>query len=216
MADFKKPKPGGGGGNNSSLELLIFGMLAISIFYFFTGLVSPIFNPVGLLFELSQYFSPIIGVNLWWLEIVAVILSALFLWGTIHIIQRTNYLVIKREQYLEVLGKDHLSKDRSLRVWKQILVRLQSEDSNNWRLAILECDHILNEILKMSGYLGNMDEKLPNLTEEQLANIEDVRRAHIVRDKIYIDPAFPITREEAIDVVKIYEQSFRDLNLLRD
>jgi len=216
MADFKKPKSGGGGGNNSSLELLVFGMLAISIFYFFTGLVSPIFNPVGILFEVRQYFSPIIHENLWWLEILAIAFSILFLWGTAYIINRTNYLSIKREQYLEVFGKDHLSRDRSLRAWKQILEKLNSEDTNNWRMAILESDHILNEILKMSGYLGKMDDKLPKLTAEQLANIEDVRRAHVVRDKIYRDPSFLITREEAIEVVKIYEQSFRELNLIRD
>ncbi len=216
MADFKKPKPGGGGSNNSSLELIVFGLLAISIFYFFTGLVSPIFNPVGLLFGIRQYFVPIIYENLWWLESAAVILSALFLWGTVYIINKTNYLTIKREQYLEVLGKDYLSKDRTLRIWKQILRRLESEDANNWRMAILEADHILNEILKMSGYLGKMDEKLLNLAAEQLSNIEDVRRAHLVRDKISGDPAFPITKEEAADVVRVYEVSFRELNLLRD
>ncbi len=217
MADFKKPKPAaGGGGSNSPLELIIFGFLAASLFYFLTGLVSPIFNPVGLLFGIRQYFSPIIYGNLWWLEMFSSALSALLLWGTVYIIGETKYLSIKREQYLEVLGKDYLSKDRSLRAWKQILARLGSEDANNWRLAVLECDHVLNEILKMSGYLGRMDEKLPKLTEEQLPNIEDVRRAHIIRDKISNDPAYPITREETIEVVKIYEQSFRDLNLIRD
>lgn len=216
MADFKKPKPGGGGGGNSSLELIVFGLLAIAIFYSFTGLVSPIFNPVGLLSGVRQYFSPIINENLWWLKIVSVIFSALFLWGIIHIIRKTNYLVIKREQYMEILGKDYLSRDRTLRAWKQILERLNSEDANNWRLAILEADHILNEILKMSGYLGSMDEKLPKLEAEQLSNIEDVKRAHAIRDKISNDPAFPITKEEAADVIRVYEASFRELNLLRD
>ncbi|GEM_PF-455715 len=215
MADKKKPT-GGGGGSNDSLELIVFGLLAISIFYFVTGLISPIFNPVGILFEIRQYFSPFIYQNLWWLQMLAVVLSAVFLWGTVYIINQTNYLAIKREQYLEVLGKDYLSKDRSLRAWKQILERLKSEDANNWRKAILEADHILNEILKMSGYLGKMDEKLPKLTAEQLPNIEDVRRAHLVRDKISSNPAFPITREEAADILGIYEQSFRDLNLIRE
>lgn len=216
MADFKKPKPAGGGGKNSSLELLVFGLLAVSIFYFFTGLVSPVFNPVGLLSVIRGYFAPIIHENLWWLEISAVILSALFSWGIVHIIRKTNYLAIKREQYMEILGRDYLSRDRSLRAWKQILARLNSEDANNWRLAILEADHILNEILKMSGYLGKMDEKLPKLEAGQLSNIEDIRRAHSVRDRISGDPSFPITKEEAAEVVRVYETSFRELNLLRD
>lgn len=216
MADFKKPKSDKGGGGSSSglvvtidflILLVIIGTIASNVFHIGIS---------NILFSVRQYFSPMIEGNLWWLQILSIIASALFLWGTVYIINQTNYFTIKREQYLEVLGKDYLSKDRSLRIWKQILRRLESEDPNNWRLAVLECDHVLNEILKMSGYLGSMDEKLPKLDVEQLANIEDVRRAHAVRDKISRDPAFPITKEEAIEVAKIYEQSFRDLNLLRD
>lgn len=215
MADPKKPSGGGGGGDSSGIVIAIDFLILLVII---TTVASNIFDIgiANILFSIRQYFAPIISANLWWLEVVAVILSALFLWGIVYIISATNYLAIKREQYLEVLGKDYLSRDRSLRAWRQIMARLESEDSNQWRLAVLECDHILNEILKMSGYLGKMDEKLPKLEKEQLPNIEDVRRAHIIRDKIARDPAFPITKEEAIEVAKIYEQSFRDLNLLRD
>ncbi len=215
MADFKKPKPGGGGPESSGIVVTIDLLILLIII---TTIASNIFD-IGIsniFFSIRQYFAPILSANLWWLEIVAAVFSALFLWGTVYIIGQTNYLAIKREQYLEILGKDYLSKDRSLRAWKQILRRLESGEGNEWRLAVLECDYILNGILKMSGYLGSMDEKLPKLTSDQLPNIEDIRRAHIIRDKISHDPAYPITREEAIEVAKIYEQSFRDLNLLRD
>lgn len=216
MADFKKPKSGGGGGSNSALELLVFGALAAVILTYFRGILQPIVQPVNFLMELRSYFAPWFSNNLWWLETVSIILSAIFLWGTIHIILATNYINMKKEQFLESLGKDYVSRRRSLIAWKNILKRLNSEDQNNWKLAILECDHILNQILKMSGYLGRLSDQLDLLTEEQLKNIEEIRRAHAIADKIKNTPSFLLTQDEAGEVVMVYKQAFIELNLIRE
>lgn len=217
MAEFKKPKTGGGGGgggNNSALELLVFGVLAAVLLTYFRGFLQPILKPAEFLMSVRNYFAPWLSRNLWWLEIVSVILSAFFLWGIIHIIRVTNYLNLKKEQFLERFGKEYVSRRRSLVAWKQIQKRLGSSEQNDWKLAILEADHILNEILKMSGYLGRMDDKLKLLEPAQLKNIEDVRRAHIIHDKIKTTPSFVITQEEAKDVLSVYEQSFTELGLI--
>ena len=217
MADFKpKPKPGGGGGSNSPVELLVFGMIAVFLAAGFFRLFAPSFDLTAILLQVREIFSPWLGRNLWWVKILSLIFSALFLFGTVYIIRKTNYLELKKEQFWESLGKDYASRHRSLMVWKQIQQRMQSADQNNWKLAVLEADHILNEILKMSGYLGTMDEKLPKLETEQLANIEDVKRAHLFRDKIANDPAVDIKQEEAKEVISVYERSFRELNLIRE
>lgn len=215
MADFKKPKSGGGGGgSNSALELLVFGALAAVILTYFRGILQPIVQPVNFLMEARNYFAPWFLNNLWWLQVVSVILSAVFLWGIIHIITATNYINLKKEQFLEPFGKDYVSRRRSLIAWKNIQKRLNSEDQNDWKLAILEADHILNEILKMSGYLGKLSDQLKMLSEEQLKNIEDVSRAHGIADKIKNDPSFLITQDEAREVIEVYKQSFKDLNLI--
>lgn len=216
MADFKKPKPGGGGGNNSALELLVFGVLAAVILTYFSGLLQPIVRPVEFLLGIRNYFAPWFSDNLWWLEIVSVIFSALFLWGTVHIISATNYVNIKKEQFLEPLGKDYVSRRRSLIAWKNIRKRLNSADQSAWKLAILESDHILNEILKMSGYLGTLSDQLKILTEAQLKNLVAIERAHEISDKIKNDPSFVVTQDEAGEAIAAYEQSFKDLNLIRE
>ncbi len=216
MADFKKPKSGGGGGNNTALELLVFGALAAVLLTYFSGLLQPIVQPVRFLLGIRNYFAPWFSRNLRWLEIVSVIFSALFIWGIVHIIRATNYINIKKEQFLEPFGKDYVSRRRSLIAWKQIQARLSSAEQNDWKLAILEADHILNEILKMSGYLGRMDDKLKSLEPAQLKNIEDVLRAHIIHDKIKADPSFVITQEEAKEVISVYAQSFTELGLISE
>ena len=169
------------------------------------------------IYGLREFLISILEPNLLWLQFISVFLSALFLWGIIYIIRKTNYLEVKREQFLDILGKGHVSRHRSLRGWMQIQKRMQANESNQWKLAILEADHILNEILKMSGYLGSrLEDKLEIITTAQLANVEDVKRAHGIRDKISKDPAFEVTKEEADVVINIYKESFKELNLIRE
>jgi len=172
---------------------------------------------LDIIYPIRDFFGGYLEPNLWWLEIVSLLLSALFLWGIVYIINKTNYLETKREQFLDVLGGGRVSRRRSLRAWKQIQKRMESEEQSQWKLAILEADHILDEILKMSGYLGiRMEEKLELITPAQLANVDDVKNAHVVRDRIAKDPTYEITHEEAKEVISIYQQSFKELNLIRE
>lgn len=169
------------------------------------------------LYDIRDFFGEILAPNLWWLQLLSLLFSALFILGIIYIFLKTQYFGMKKEQFLDILGKGYVSRSRSLRGWKQIQKRMQSKEQNQWKLAVLEADRILNEILKMSGYLGDdLDEKLELITPAQLANVEDVKAAHEIRNKISQDPTFEITQEKAKDAINIYKQSFKELNLIRD
>ncbi len=170
-----------------------------------------------ILYLAREYSGIFLQPHLWWLQLISFILSGLFIWGIVYIINNTSYFEVKREQLLDTLGKGYVSKRRTLKGWQQIQKRMASPESNQWKLAILEADHILSEILKMSGYLGSrLDQKLELITSAQLANVNDVKNANAVRNKIAQDPAYELSREEAEEVVRIYKQSFIELNLIRE
>ena len=210
---FKKPEVSS---KPSGLDLLIIGVLVAS-FISISGILAFLLTPLKILYRIRDFFAPFFEKYLLTLEISAILLSILFIWGIIYIIDKTKYFELKKEQFLDILGKGHVSKRRSLKGWKQILERLKSSEQNNWKLAILEADHILNEILKRSGYLGGrMEDKLDLITSAQLANVEDVWRAHGIRDKISKDPTFAITRQEAVETVAVYRRSFIELNLIKE
>ncbi len=212
MAD-KKPK-GGGGSDNSALELIVFGGLALVLLTYFSGILEPFVQPVLFLDGIRAYFAPWFSQNLWWLEVVAVLLSAVFLWSILWVSNETQYANMKTEQFLDTLGKDRVSRHRSLRAWKEIQKHMRSTQQSDWKKAILVADRILHEILKMSGYIGSMNDVLPKLTDAQLKNIEDVRRAHAVAAKVQNDLAYELTESDAREVIGVYEQAFKELNLL--
>ena len=102
MADKKldkKPSGGGGGGGGgakSSSDLFILAFFFAALLPLFSWLFAYVISPLELLMTIRQYFAPFFAENSWWIKIVSVVLSALFLWGTVYIIIRTNYFEIKK------------------------------------------------------------------------------------------------------------------------
>jgi len=215
--DKKDKKPSSGGGSDGAWDIVLISFIFFGLATLFGGFFIYLFSPMELLLSIRDFFAPFFRENIALIQLISFILSALFLWGIIYIIIKTNYFEIKREQYLDWIGAGKVSKRRTLRAWNQILERMGTEDNNNWKMAILESDQVLNEILKMSGYLGDsMDEKLEILTPAQLSNIEDVKRAHSVRNRIAKDPTIEVEKKEVWEVMAVYEETFKQLNLINE
>lgn len=99
--------------------------------------------------------------------------------------------------------------------WKKIESRLGKKTESEAKLAILEADSLLDEVLKKSGYPGQtLEERLENLTPATLPNLEEVKKAHQIRDNIVEDPAYRLTLDEAEKNLKIYEKALTYLEAL--
>ena len=158
-----------------------------------------------------------LGPNLIWFQLTSVLLSGLFLWGIIYIITKVNYFNGKIEHYMDILGKGNITKRRSLKGWEQIRKRILSSEQQDWKLAVLEADKILDEILKMAGYLGNdLGKKLEILTPENLPSLAEIKKAHSLAANILRDPSMELKREDAIVVLKSYKKAFIELNLIEE
>jgi hypothetical protein len=167
--------------------------------------------------EYYNFIKELISSNLPWLYTVSLLLSGLFLWGIIYIIIKTNYFDLKTEEYMDILGVGNLTRRRSLKGWEQIRKRILSSEQQDWKIAILEADKILDEILKMSGYIGsNLDDRLELIKQENLKVLEEIKNAHNVAKQIVEDPVMELTKEDAIISLKSYKKAFIELNLLEE
>lgn len=99
--------------------------------------------------------------------------------------------------------------------WAKIKKRLESKIEAEVKLAILEADNLLDDLLKREGYSGQtLEEKLEKLTKEILPNIEELKEAIKVKKAIVEDPSFKLDFEEASKVISIYEKALKDLQAL--
>ena len=156
-----------------------------------------------------------LGPALPWLEFGAFIISVLFIFGIIYFVIRSQWLLMRVDEWIDFLGAGDLTRRRTLRGWRQILKRLRAEDAQNWKLAILEADKILAELLRLIGFKGEtVHERLQKVTPEMLPNIEELYQVHALRDRIVQEPDFKITHEEASRIIRIYARAFRELGLI--
>jgi len=161
--------------------------------------------------SIIAFFAPYYGL----IKFISLIISGLLLLGIIYCVKKLAFVNSKIEQYMDILGMGSLSRHRSIRGWQQIQKRLRLGDEENLKLAISEADKILDELLKISGYLGkNMDERLEQITPAQLSNISDVWSAHKIKQRILEEEDFHINKKEAELIINIYKKSFQELGLI--
>ncbi len=90
-----------------------------------------------------------------------------------------------------------------------------SNNPNDWKLAIIEADIILDETLKKAGYAGtSLGERLRSISPAQLQSLDDAWQAHKVRNQIAHGGAdFILTRRLAEGTIKQYQRVFTELDV---
>ena len=98
---------------------------------------------------------------------------------------------------------------------EDMLVHSASDSPNDWKLAIIEADIILDELLKEAGYVGtSLGERLKSISPMQLKSLDDAWQAHKVRNQIaHAGSDFVLTKKLAEDTIKQYRRVFYELGV---
>jgi len=151
------------------------------------------------------------------IKVVSFLVSLALMAMIVYLLIRSQFVREKMKQYLEVVEFSRLDEKRVLRAWQKVKARLATQQEAERRLAVVEADLILDEVIKISGYQGEtMGDRLKQLTPANLSNIERVWRAHKIRNRIVHEPDFAITSMEAEEMVDIYHKALQEFGLLRE
>lgn len=95
--------------------------------------------------------------------------------------------------------------------WITVLSYLNSSSEGDWKLAVLEADTMLDDLLDQIGFKGdNLGEKLKNADQESFKNLSIAWEVHTIRNRIAHEGAnFPLSVREAKRVIALYEDIFR-------
>ena len=96
-----------------------------------------------------------------------------------------------------------------------VLQHSTSSKPNDWKLAIIEADIILDDILKQKGYAGNsLGERLKSISPSQLESLQDAWEAHKVRNRIAHEGSdFILTQRLAQETVNRYQRVFAEFGV---
>ncbi len=96
--------------------------------------------------------------------------------------------------------------------WRNIMSHMDSHVQSEWRVAILEADILLYDMLNQMGYQGDsIGEMLKQVDPSSFVTLQDAWKAHLVRNRIAHEGAnYELTRDEAERVMRMYERVFQE------
>lgn len=99
--------------------------------------------------------------------------------------------------------------------WDKIRKRLESGNEADYKVAIIEADGAIDDLIRRMGYKGeNMIERVENIPAGQLDKIDEIKEAHKVRNRIIHEEKFTVSRETAEEVFAKYEHFLRHFEVL--
>ena len=151
---------------------------------------------------------------------VATIISALLILGTVYSFMRWRQIKkmvkVQEAKEKEKIQIQVVESKESNGKWLKILDHVGSENPAEWRLAILEADVLLEQVLDSASFRGEtLGEKLKNADSGSLISLQSAWDAHKVRNSIAHEGSeFLLTKREAERVISMYEQVFKELNFI--
>lgn len=164
----------------------------------------------------SLITNPPLGNFLSVLKIIAIGFSLVLSGIIVYFLLKTNWLKFRLIQDLvEIVTYKPLGAKKILKQWMKIKERLDTGLESEFKLAVIEADSMLDDILKKLGYNGEtLDERLKQVSLDVLPSVEKVREAHKIRNNIVHDPDYRLNLEEAEKAMSIYENALTELDAI--
>jgi hypothetical protein len=153
-------------------------------------------------------------------SIIAIILALLFFAGFVYAKIRYGELSALEEEafhesehkWAERYGGAHPTEGR----WTEIQKHLHDDNPNSWKIAIIEADIYLEEVLNEAGYVGvTLGEKLKSANPASFTTLQDAWEAHKIRNEIaHAGGDFILTKRVAQETLVRYERVFHEFGVL--
>jgi hypothetical protein len=99
--------------------------------------------------------------------------------------------------------------------WERVQNHVNSQNANDWKLAILEADVMLDEMLRAAGFSGDtLGERLKNIESGDFANLQKAWEAHKIRNLIAHEGDFQISQREARRIINLYRDCFEEFHFI--
>ena len=153
------------------------------------------------------------------LELFSLIISSLFLTLALIYFWKLKILPSKIETLFDFLkpggSKFSKSEKKKIKEWNKVKELFDRGTSSDLKLSIIEADKLLDEVLDSLNFKGEtLKEKLDHLSEEQFPELDELKYAHFIRNKIVHEKNFSLSRKEAEAIISVYENFFRSFDLI--
>ena len=101
--------------------------------------------------------------------------------------------------------------------WLKIKKRLLTKKEAEWKLAVVEADLLVDDVLGRLGFAGkNLAEKLESYKNDIFSDLDAMKEADCVYRKIVLDPKIILDYQEAKQSFLAFNQGLKDVMAFRD
>lgn len=174
-----------------------------------------LYNFLGIKDFIYYISSPQIQDMLFPIKLVFIFFTLFFLFYVIYFMINSSWLQYKfLEDANEFFSWQAYGQREMSKQWDKIKKRVESGAESDFKLSIIDADDFLAEVLDNRGYdsddFVNSIQKAGKLIAPIL---DDVLKAHEIRNSIVYNPDFKITGAEAKKVLDTYQAAINNIGL---
>lgn len=126
-----------------------------------------------------------------------------------HLHHEIHEFAHKKAEEKKKKSEEHVG-SKNIR-WTKTIDYLYSQHASDWKLAIIEADSMLEELMDQMGFRGqSLGDKLKSASQDNFRNLTIAWEVHNIRNKIaHEGVSFNLSQHEAKRVIALYEQIFR-------
>jgi hypothetical protein len=172
-------------------------------------------NPIDYYFSFVDYLAAFPwSTYIFVLKVIAFIITVTAAWWYFSTVRKLTKLAATPVS-ADDITETSLPREIVAKPWLEIQEKMASSSPADWSIAVIQADAIMDQLLKASGYIGDtMGDRLKQVNTAELNAIDDIWRAHKLRNRLAHGTGGALTRREAEEAIRGYERAFRELNYI--
>ncbi|MCR4274950.1 MAG: hypothetical protein NUW02_02795 [Candidatus Campbellbacteria bacterium] len=164
--------------------------------------------------QVSGWMGSVRSIFLWVSGSVTLLglLLALYSW------RKWQHIIKKHKEDMRALEKKLVGEDITSHNerWEQVEKLTASENPGDWRIAIIEADVLLEELLISMGYDGQtLGDRLKAIEKSDFTTLDEAWEAHKIRNRIaHQGSDFILTHREVKRVIDLFRTVFREFDYI--
>ena len=151
---------------------------------------------------------------LFWANIVSGLISIALIVFIGVIVKKLSFYNIPRfpkPKEKEEAAKIKITKEP----WLAILKKLESDNSADWNVAVMQADSLVDKILQEMGLPGEtMGDRMKTLDKSRFSSLDDLWEAHRIRNEIAHSPEKAVTKHRASYAISLFEKVLREMGYI--
>jgi hypothetical protein len=174
-----------------------------------------VYNFLGITDFIYYISSPQIQDMLFPVKLVFVACAMFFLVMVIYFMINSTWLQYKfLEDVTEFFSWQAFGQREMKKQWSKITKRIESGSESDYKLAIIDADDFLAEVLDDGGYEGkDFAESIEKASKMLDPILIDVMKAHEIRNLIVYNPDYKLSTEQAKRILDTYQTAVNSIGM---